>query len=89
MALGASRSDVTRMVLGDALGMVCAGLVIGAPLAFWGKTFAASLIQDLPSNSVVPIAIGVIAMITVALLGAYLPARRASRVDPIVALRYE
>ena len=89
MALGATRGDVTRMVLGDALGMVVAGLVLGAPIAFWGKKFAAILIEDLPVNSPVPIALGVVAMILVALLAAYVPARRASRVDPMVALRYE
>jgi ABC-type antimicrobial peptide transport system permease subunit len=89
MALGASRGDVYRMVLGNALGMVCAGLVIGAPVAFWGKNLAASLIEDLPTSNAVPIAFGVAAMIAVALLAAYVPARRASRVDPMVALRYE
>src|SRR6202040_737921 len=47
MALGATPGRVTWMVLGDALGMVSAGLIVGAPLAFWGKSFAASLIPDL------------------------------------------
>jgi putative ABC transport system permease protein len=89
MALGATRSDVTRMVLGDALGMVCAGLAIGAPVAFWGKALAASLIQGLSAKSAVPIAFGAAAMTGIALLAAYLPARRAARVDPMVALRYE
>jgi putative ABC transport system permease protein len=89
MALGATRNDVIRLVLGDALGMVCGGLAIGALIAYWSKSFAASLIQDLPVQSAVPIVFGVLAMIAVALLAAYVPARRAARVDPMEALRHE
>jgi predicted permease len=89
MALGATRSDVIRMVLGDALAMVLAGLLIGAPVAFWGKSLVVILIQDLPVRSAVPIGVGVVSMIAIALIAAYVPARRAAKVDPMVALRYE
>jgi predicted permease len=89
MALGASQSAMSRMVLGDALRMVCAGLAIGAPMALWGKSIAANLIQGLPVESGVPIAFGVAAMIAVALVAAYVPARRAARVEPVEALRCE
>jgi putative ABC transport system permease protein len=89
MALGASRSNIARMVLCDALGMVLVGLVIGSPIAIYGRTFAASLIQDLPVNGAFPIVFGVAGMIAVAGLAAYVPARRAAGVDPMEALRYE
>jgi predicted permease len=89
MALGATRSNVTRMVLRDALTMVGAGLVIGIPIALWAKQLAVSLIQGLPSESAIPIAFGSLGMIALALLAAYLPSRRASRVDPMEALRHE
>jgi len=89
LALGATRGNVVRMVLGDAMTMVCAGLTLGALVSFWGKTFATDLIQDLPVNNVSPIAIGVVAMIGIALFAAFLPALRAARVDPMEALRHE
>jgi predicted permease len=89
MALGATRGDVSRRVLTDALGMVSAGLLIGVPITIWGKTFAASMIEGLQLDSPAPIAFGGATMIAVALLAAYLPARRAARVDPIEALRHE
>ena len=91
MALGAAATDVMRIVLRDALWMVCVGLAIGAPLAFWGKRLAASLIPDLPCRQpFFPILVAVPAiMIRLGLIAAYLPARSATRVDPLVALRYE
>jgi predicted permease len=89
MALGATESAMSRMVLAEALGMVLAGLAIGAPMALWGKSFAASLIRDLPVKSDTPIAFGAVAMVAVALVAAYVPARRAARVEPVEALRHE
>ncbi len=89
MALGATASGVSRLVLGDALGMVCAGLLAGTWMAFWSRPLAASLFHDLKSESAAPLAIGGGAMVAVALLASYFPARRAARVDPMVALRHE
>jgi predicted permease len=89
MALGATRGVVARMVLADALGMVCAGLLVGVPIAFWGKSFARSLIADLPGASVAPVVFGATVMATVVFAAAYLPARCAAGVEPTEALRHE
>jgi putative ABC transport system permease protein len=89
MALGATRRDVSLMVLKSALGLVCIGLVVGAPIAFSSRRFVASVIENLRAESGVPIVFAAAAMIAIALVAAYLPARRAARVDPMVALRHE
>jgi putative ABC transport system permease protein len=89
MALGATPQRVIRMVFQDALGMVLAGLLLGIPLALWGKALVASLIPDLPLHSPLPIVIGAGGMIALALAAAYVPARRAASVDPMDALRHD
>jgi len=89
MALGATRSNVGRMVLGEAFLTVCVGIIGGAPLIFWIKRLAGSLMGSAPGSLTAPIALGALAILAVALVAAYIPARRAMRVDPMVALRYE
>lgn len=76
------------MVLQGALGLVCAGLAIGAPLAIASKGLASRLVADLPPDTAWPIALATAAMVGVALVAAYLPARRAARVQPVDALRH-
>ncbi len=89
IALGAQRGDVLRLVLGDGAKMVAMGLAVGLAAAF-GLTrlmanmlFGVSAIDPLTFASVAAILSGV------ALAACYIPARRAMRVDPMVALRYE
>jgi hypothetical protein len=89
MALGASAGDVSRLVLGDALGMVCAGLVAGASMVLWSRPLAATLVQDLKLESAGPLAFGGGVIVAVALAASYVPARRAARVDLMEALRHE
>ena len=87
MALGATRAVVIRMVLVDALAMVSAGLLAGAPLALWGKRFATAWVTDAPPA--ISIVTSCLAMLAVAVVAAWLPARRAAAIDPVRALRYE
>jgi putative ABC transport system permease protein len=89
MALGATQNSLMRMVLRQALLLVCVGLGIGVPLVFSTRGVAASLIGSPPASLAEPIALGAVAIIAAALLAAYLPARRAMRVDPMVALRHK
>jgi putative ABC transport system permease protein len=87
MALGATAGSVTRLVVADALGMVCLGLAIGIPITLWGKSVAASLIHDLPVSGAIPVVFSAAAMLGCALLAVYAPARRADRVDPMEAFK--
>jgi predicted permease len=89
MALGATPGQASRMVLRDALRMVAAGLVIGVPLALLSKRLAASVLEGLPLENPIPVAVGALALLAVAVLAAYVPARRAAGVDPMEALRHE
>jgi predicted permease len=86
MALGATRGDVMRMILRSGMSLVAAGFVVGAPVAFWGTRLTATVIEGM-SAGVPPVATAVAAMLAVAALAALVPARRATRVQPIVALR--
>ena len=88
MALGATQRDVTRMILKSALALVVVGLVAGATVALWTRRVAAGMIENLHATAGLPIVIAALAMIAVALLAAYVPARRAARVNPVDALRH-
>ena len=87
IALGATRANISRMVLRGALGLVCSGLVIGVPLALLSRRAARRVVADLPADSVWPLLIATAMMLAIATAAAYLPARRASNVDPVDALR--
>jgi putative ABC transport system permease protein len=89
LALGAQSSDVVQMVLAQGATMALVGVAIGIVAAFALTRWMASLLFGVTPHD--PLTFGsVAALLTlVALLASYLPARRAMRVDPMVALRYE
>jgi putative ABC transport system permease protein len=89
MALGATRGDVTQMVLKQALSLVCVGLIIGAPITMWSRRTAARMLESMSEGNLLSNVVAAVVMLGVALLAAYLPARRASRVEPLIALRSE
>jgi predicted permease len=89
MALGATSAHVIRLVVRDALAMVCIGVALGAPLVLWARPVAARLIEDLRLPGAAPIAAASAGIVVIAVVASYLPARRAVRVDPMEALRHE
>lgn len=89
MALGASATRVTRMVMRETLVVVGVGLVIGLGAALATTRFVVAMLFGLAPTDPVTILTAVLLMVAVAALAGYLPARRAARVDPMIALRYE
>jgi putative ABC transport system permease protein len=89
MALGATPGRVTRMVLGNAWRMATAGLVAGVGLAYGLTRFLESMLYGVkPTDRWTYVVVSAVLAVVV-LAASYLPARRASRVDPVVALRHE
>jgi ABC-type antimicrobial peptide transport system permease subunit len=89
MALGAPRSAVVRMVLRDTGRIVVGGLVVGAPLAVVAESSIRSRLYGVGANDLTTIAIAVVTLLAVAAVAGLLPARRAARIDPNSALRYD
>jgi ABC-type antimicrobial peptide transport system permease subunit len=89
MALGASRGDVVRIVVRQTLVLLAVGVGVGVVLGLAAVQSAASLLFGLQPNDPLTFAGAVTLLVSIALIASFLPARRASRVDPMVALRYE
>ncbi|PYU78341.1 MAG: hypothetical protein DMG50_27895 [Acidobacteria bacterium] len=89
MALGAKRSSVLRIVLREVIVLVGTGVGIGLPCAFAATRLIDHMLYGVSPNDPVTVACVVGALLAVGVLAAYLPARRAMRIDPMVALRCE
>ena len=89
LALGASRRAVSRLVTRRALVPVAAGLAVGLGAAWWASRFVESLFFEIRSTDVRLYLAGVVILAGLALVAAIVPARRASRVDPLIVMRAE
>jgi putative ABC transport system permease protein len=89
MALGAQKSDVLKLAVGGGLKLVLIGVVIGLVAAFILTRVMSSLLFGISATDPTTFITISLVLISVALLASYIPARRATKVDPMVALRYE
>jgi putative ABC transport system permease protein len=89
MALGAERARVQRLVIGEGIGLVCVGAIIGLAGALAATRVLRTFLFDLtPSDPVTYVGV-VVVLGVAAIVASWIPARRASRVDPVIALRAE
>src|SRR5947199_5985861 len=89
IALGASTSSVVRLALGQGLALACIGLALGLAASIAGTRLLKSMLFEVQPNDPATFVAVATLLTVVALLACYMPARRATRVDPMVALRYE
>ncbi|MGH9727578.1 MAG: ABC transporter permease [Candidatus Acidiferrales bacterium] len=89
MALGAQRGNVVRLILGEVAILIAIGVVIGVGLTLAGSKAASSLLFGLKTRDPVTLTMAVVILAAIGFAASFLPARRASRLDPMEALRYE
>ncbi|HET6890397.1 MAG TPA: FtsX-like permease family protein, partial [Pyrinomonadaceae bacterium] len=89
VALGAQKRDVFRLIIGQGMVMVLIGVAVGLASAIGLTRLMSTLLFGVSPTDPVTLAVITLLLATVALMACYIPARRATRVDPLVALRYE
>ena len=89
MALGADRSEILRLIFGETAQVLVMGISLGLVIAIACGKLVQSLLFGVTPHDISAFALGVVVLSGVALVAALLPARRAVKVDPMVALRYE
>ncbi len=89
MALGAQRGGIIWMVLGQAIVLAIVGLAIGVPIAYAASHLVESFLFGTKPNDPMALTLAVVTLLAAAFLASYFPARKASRIDPLVALRHE
>jgi ABC-type antimicrobial peptide transport system permease subunit len=89
MALGATKQDVMRIVMARGLGLTLIGVTLGLAASFGLTRFLESLLLGVTSTDAVTFVSVVLLLCVVTLVACFIPARRAVRVDPMVALRHE
>ena len=89
VSLGAQRSEVLWLVMSDALRMLTWGAALGLSAAWATSRLISSMLFGLTGTDPITVAGATAALVLVGALAAFLPARRASRIDPMVALRHE
>lgn len=89
IALGATRGQIIGMIMGEAWGLLFTGIVAGTILSLIAGRSASALLFDLKPYDPLTLVVATLGLTAISLIASFIPARRASTIDPTVALRYE